>query len=183
LRPSDCDRWSHRPSRLQPSSVAGGPHAVISHHRHPPPSLWPRHYYRKIVLWRCDLIGASAGFRWTAKLKRESLASNTKGVFGSHLCFCGLHLLVQTPAGQARSMQWGVVWSPAHAEPGCRGPVFGCPDVHADARKSCNKSSLVAWIKRSTVATCMEWWGYHIHAADSTHSSFSPYKHIKSFAK
>jgi hypothetical protein len=28
-----------------------------------------------------------------------------KGVFGSHLRFCGLHLLVQTPAGQARSMQ------------------------------------------------------------------------------
>jgi hypothetical protein len=34
-----------------------------------------------------------------------NLASNTKGVFGSHLHFCGLHLLVQTPAGQARSMQ------------------------------------------------------------------------------
>jgi hypothetical protein len=61
-----------------------------------------------------------------------------KGVFGSLLQIWGLHLVVQSPAGQARSMQGGRVWLAAPAEPGCREPAIGCQHVHADAKKECS---------------------------------------------
>jgi hypothetical protein len=37
--------------------------------------------------------------------RRSCITAASKDVFGSHLRFCGLHLHVQVPAGQARSMQ------------------------------------------------------------------------------
>jgi hypothetical protein len=61
-----------------------------------------------------------------------------KGVFGSLLQIWGLHLDVQAPAGQAKSMQGGRVWLAAPAEPGCREPTIGCQHVHADAKKECS---------------------------------------------
>jgi hypothetical protein len=81
------------------------------------------------------------------------------GVFGSLLQIWGLHLAVQAPAGQARSMQGGRVWLTAPAEPSCREPAIGCQHVHADAKKECSYWCLVAWIKTSALTTCMKWRG------------------------